>query len=44
MLRQRGYKNLVEIIQDLLPGFDFATFEDGGNEYPNQMSKMGHRR
>lgn len=40
MLRQRGYKNLVEILQDL-PGFDFATFEDGGGEYPNHMLNRG---
>ena len=33
MIRRRGYRNLVEVCQDI-PGFDFATFEDGGGEYP----------
>ncbi len=33
MVERRGYKNLVEILEDL-PGFDFSTYEDGGGEYP----------
>ncbi len=33
MIERRGYQNLVEILEDL-PGFDFATYEDGGGEYP----------
>ena len=40
MIRQRGYKNLVEILQDL-PGFDFATYEDGGGEYTNHSLNRG---
>ena len=40
MMRQRGYKNLIEVLQDL-PGFDFATFEDGGGEYPNHALNRG---
>jgi outer membrane receptor protein involved in Fe transport len=40
MIRQRGYKNLVEILQDL-PGFDFATYEDGGGEYPTHSLNRG---
>ncbi len=33
MIKRRGYRNLIEILEDL-PGFDFATYEDGGGEYP----------
>jgi outer membrane receptor for ferrienterochelin and colicins len=40
LIRQRGYKNLVEILQDL-PGFDFATYEDGGGEYSNHSLNRG---
>ena len=40
MIRRRGYKNLVEILQDL-PGFDFATYEDGGGEYTNHALNRG---
>ncbi len=39
-IRQRGYKNLVEVLQDL-PGFDFATYEDGGGEYTNHSLNRG---
>ena len=31
MIERRGYRNLLEILEDL-PGFDFATYEDGGGE------------
>ena len=33
IIERRGYQNLVEICRDI-PGFDFATFDDGGGEYP----------
>ncbi len=33
MIERRGYQNLVEVCQDI-PGFDFATYEDGGGEFP----------
>jgi len=33
MMERRGYRNIIEILEDL-PGFDFATYEDGGGEYP----------
>lgn len=39
-IRQRGYKNLFEILEDL-PGFDFASYEDGGGEYPNHSLNRG---
>lgn len=39
-INQRGYKNLVEVLQDL-PGFDFATYEDGGGEYTNHSLNRG---
>lgn len=32
MIRERGYQNLVQVLQDI-PGFDFAMGEDGGGEY-----------
>ena len=40
MIQTRGYQNLYEILQDI-PGFDFATFEDGGGEYPNHSVNRG---
>ena len=40
MIENRGYRNLVEILEDL-PGFDFATYEDGGGEYPNHALNRG---
>lgn len=40
MIQLRGYKNLVEVLQDL-HGFDFATYEDGGGEYPNHAINRG---
>ncbi|AWB66770.1 hypothetical protein C2869_10180 [Saccharobesus litoralis] len=39
-IAQRGYANLVEVLQDL-PGFDFSTYEDGGGEYPTHSSNRG---
>jgi outer membrane receptor for ferrienterochelin and colicins len=33
MIARRGYRNIIEILEDL-PGFDFATYDDGGGEYP----------
>jgi len=40
MIERRGYQNLVDICQDI-PGFDFATFEDGGGEYPIHSINRG---
>ncbi|WP_196137369.1 TonB-dependent siderophore receptor [Aliikangiella sp. G2MR2-5] len=40
MLDSRGYRNLIEVLQDL-PGFDFSTFEDGGGEYPTHFLNRG---
>ena len=40
MIERRGYQNLVEICQDI-PGFDFATFEDGGGEFPAHNYNRG---
>lgn len=39
-IQTRGYQNLYEVLQDI-PGFDFATFEDGGGEYPNHSVNRG---
>jgi outer membrane cobalamin receptor len=40
MLARRGYRNLIEMLEDL-PGFDFATYEDGGGEYPVHLLDRG---
>jgi outer membrane cobalamin receptor len=40
MIEQRAYKNLIEVLQDV-PGFDFATYEDGGGEYPSNLMNRG---
>lgn len=39
-ITQRGYNNLVEVLQDI-PGFDFSTYEDGGGEYPTHSANRG---
>lgn len=40
MIRTRGYRNLVQILQDI-PGFDFAMGEDGGGEYTTHSLHRG---
>ena len=40
MIEERGYRNLVEILEDV-PGFDFATYDDGGGEYPSHSYNRG---
>lgn len=40
IIERRGYQNLVEICQDI-PGFDFATYEDGGGEFPAHNFNRG---
>lgn len=40
MIARRGYRNLIEILEDL-PGFDFSTYEDGGGEYPVHFLNRG---
>jgi len=40
MIKRRGYRNIIEILEDL-PGFDFATYEDGGGEYPVHLLDRG---
>ncbi|MCK4762914.1 MAG: TonB-dependent receptor [Candidatus Aminicenantes bacterium] len=40
VIEKRGYRNLVEICQDI-PGFDFATYEDGGGEFPAHNYNRG---
>ena len=40
MIRKRGYQNLVQILEDI-PGFDFATGEDGGGEYTTHSIHRG---
>ena len=40
MIERRGYRNIIEILEDL-PGFDFATYEDGGGEYPVHFMNRG---
>jgi len=40
MIERRGYRNIIEILEDL-PGFDFATYEDGGGEYPVHFLNRG---
>ena len=39
-IQRRDYQNLYEVLQDV-PGFDFATYEDGGGEYPNHSVNRG---
>jgi len=39
-IERRGYRNLIEILEDV-PGFDFATYEDGGGEYPTHSLNRG---
>ncbi|NTS78527.1 TonB-dependent receptor [Catenovulum sp. SM1970] len=39
-IQQRGYSNLVQVLEDV-PGFDFATYQDGGGEYPTHSSARG---
>ncbi|MCW8877717.1 MAG: TonB-dependent receptor [Kangiellaceae bacterium] len=40
MIESRGYRNVIEVLEDL-PGFDFATYEDGGGEYPVHFLNRG---
>lgn len=40
LIEERGYRNLVEILEDV-PGFDFATYDDGGGEYPSHSFNRG---
>ena len=40
MIKTRGYRNIIEILEDI-PGFDFATYEDGGGEYPVHFLNRG---
>ncbi|TQV75393.1 TonB-dependent receptor [Aliikangiella marina] len=40
MIERRGYRNVIEVLEDL-PGFDFATYEDGGGEYPVHFLNRG---
>jgi len=40
LIERRGYRNLIEVLEDV-PGFDFATFEDGGGEYPVHSLSRG---
>ena len=40
MIERRGYRNIIEILEDL-PGFDFSTYEDGGGEYPVHFLNRG---
>lgn len=40
MIERRGYRNIIQALEDL-PGFDFATYEDGGGEYPTHMLNRG---
>jgi outer membrane receptor protein involved in Fe transport len=39
-IERRGYRTLVDLLEDL-PGFDFATYEDGGGEYPSHSAHRG---
>lgn len=40
MILKRGYRNLVQVLEDI-PGFDFATGEDGGGEYTTHSFHRG---
>lgn len=40
MIERRGYRNIIEILEDIA-GFDFATYEDGGGEYPVHFLNRG---
>ncbi len=40
MIERRGYRNVIEILEDIA-GFDFATYEDGGGEYPVHFLNRG---
>ncbi len=40
MIERRGYRNIIQVLEDL-PGFDFATYEDAGGEYPVHMLNRG---
>lgn len=40
IIQRRGYKNVIEVLEDL-PGFDFATYEDGGGEYTVHFLNRG---
>ncbi|MFC2140377.1 TonB-dependent receptor plug domain-containing protein, partial [Candidatus Auribacterota bacterium] len=40
MIERRGYRNLVEICEDI-PGFDFLAYEDGAGEYTSFSKNRG---
>ncbi len=40
MIESRGYRNIIEALEDQV-GFDFATYEDGGGEYPVHFLNRG---
>ncbi len=40
MIERRGYRNIIEMLEDIA-GFDFATYEDGGGEYPVHFLNRG---
>jgi outer membrane receptor for ferrienterochelin and colicins len=40
MIARRGYRNIIEMLEDIA-GFDFATYEDGGGEYPVHFLNRG---
>ncbi len=40
MIDRRGYRNIIEVLEDIA-GFDFATYEDGGGEYPTHLLNRG---